>query len=1121
RIARALDHHKAVLVQGPPGTGKSHTIANLVGHLVAHGKRVLVTSHTTKALRVLRGQIVETLRPLCVALLDNDLEGRTQMEEAVKGILTRLTSSTEASLERELSALSENRGEINRRIAEVTNDLSATRESEYLPIVVGGESILPSEAARWVKANEAGNTWIPGPVQASAPLPLSIEELHALYQTNRRVTREEQAEIAAGPPPIDIVPIAEIVSELFEALDAAEPPELSRFWERDASEPELESLERLSNAANAACQHLSHLERWQRVLVGLGHRGGADADLWTQLAALVDDAEQRAQKAKPQLLQYDPQLPTGAPHDDLARIARELEEHLQDGGSLGAMGLLFHGEWKTFIGAARCNGRSPSSLAEFRALRACAELDASRERLGARWTRQTQSIGLPAFASFGAEPEVQLEEYTSQFAGLLSWWNDTWPGVLTAARDAGFQWSAFREREVARSSPSDPFERDVQILSGSLLEAIEHRLGLCKRDAAKRILGELESTLGKFTGPRASALVLAVRARDVREYEHARDALCDLLAKVPIVAQREKLLDKLQPAAPGWASAIQRRTSGHSGAIPTGDISTAWRWRQLSQEIERRAALDEIALTRTLHQLRAELRHVTANVIDRRAWLGQIRRIDLNARQALQGWAQIQKRIGKGTGKRAPTLQNEARGLLAKARDAVPVWIMPLNRVAESFDATKGKFDVVIIDEASQSDVTGLLAWYLGDRVAVVGDHEQVSPTAVGEKIEDVERLIAQHLVDVPNAVLFDGKLSVYDLANQSFGGTIALYEHFRCVPEIIDFSNYLSYNGNIRPLRDPTRVPRPHVIEHVVAAGKRTADGKCNVQEARTIVAIMKALTEIPQYANATMGAISLLGDEQAALIQDLALSVFGAVELARRRFTAGNAAQFQGDERDVMFLSMIDSPNGQQQPLRRRQDDALKQRYNVAASRARDQLWLIHSLDPNRDLHADDLRRRLIEHVRDPSARRAVIQRAQERAESSFERSVLERLISAGYRAEPQVWVGQYRIDIVVSDDDGQVAIECDGDRYHGVDQIPTDMGRQAILERAGWRFIRIRGTRFYRDPDEAMRWVFSELERLEIRPAGSHVVAPSGAEFRDDVVRRAWEIMRKLEWTEPATV
>src|SRR5207253_4171319 len=82
-IARALDAHRAVLVQGPPGTGKSHTIANLIGHLVAHGKRVLVTSHTTKALRVLRDQVVESLRPLCVAVLDQDLVSRAQMEHSV------------------------------------------------------------------------------------------------------------------------------------------------------------------------------------------------------------------------------------------------------------------------------------------------------------------------------------------------------------------------------------------------------------------------------------------------------------------------------------------------------------------------------------------------------------------------------------------------------------------------------------------------------------------------------------------------------------------------------------------------------------------------------------------------------------------------------------------------------------------------------------------------------------------------------------------------------------------------------------------------------------------------------------------------------------------------------
>ena len=68
-IARQLAKRDCVLVQGPPGTGKTHTIANLLGHLLAQGKRVLVTAHTPKALRVLREKVVEPLQPLCISVL--------------------------------------------------------------------------------------------------------------------------------------------------------------------------------------------------------------------------------------------------------------------------------------------------------------------------------------------------------------------------------------------------------------------------------------------------------------------------------------------------------------------------------------------------------------------------------------------------------------------------------------------------------------------------------------------------------------------------------------------------------------------------------------------------------------------------------------------------------------------------------------------------------------------------------------------------------------------------------------------------------------------------------------------------------------------------------------------
>ena len=79
-----------------------------------------------------------------------------------------------------------------------------------------------------------------------------------------------------------------------------------------------------------------------------------------------------------------------------------------------------------------------------------------------------------------------------------------------------------------------------------------------------------------------------------------------------------------------------------------------------------------------------------------------------------------------------------------------------------------------------------------------------------------------------------------------------------------------------------------------------------------------------------------------------------------ARHRLLCGNAAQFQGDERDVIFLSMVDGPPNDGQLTYRDAGprDLFKKRYNVAVSRARNQLWVVHSIDPETHLKSGDLR-------------------------------------------------------------------------------------------------------------------------------------------------------------------
>ena len=119
----------------------------------------------------------------------------------------------------------------------------------------------------------------------------------------------------------------------------------------------------------------------------------------------------------------------------------------------------------------------------------------------------------------------------------------------------------------------------------------------------------------------------------------------------------------------------------------------------------------------------------------------------------------------------------------------------------------------------------------------------------------------------------------------------------------------------------------------------------------------------------------VSLLGEEQAIEIERVLRDHLPPSTYERHRILCGNAAQFQGDERDVVFLSMVDT--AEHGPLSLRDRQLFKQRFNVAASRARDQMWLVHSLNAQTDLKADDLRRQLIEHVEDPSHLMRVLER------------------------------------------------------------------------------------------------------------------------------------------------
>lgn len=311
-------------------------------------------------------------------------------------------------------------------------------------------------------------------------------------------------------------------------------------------------------------------------------------------------------------------------------------------------------------------------------------------------------------------------------------------------------------------------------------------------------------------------------------------------------------------------------------------------------------------------------------------------------------------------------------------------------------------------------------------------------------------------------------------------------------MPEIIQFSNDLCYANNGTPL-DPLRAYpvnrlKPLVVRHV-PEGYRTGSvqNALNEPEADAVLAQITACIADPRYAGRTMGVISLQGEAQAKLIEHKLLENIEPEIIEQRRLICGDAYAFQGDERHIIFLSMVAAPG--ETRIGVLSNDSARQRFNVAASRAQDQLWLFHSATLD-ILSPACMRHRLLSYMLNPG--RQVPDTGSHRFDSRFERDVFQLVCDRGFYVRTQVCVGdptnhRYRIDLVVEGMQGRIAVECDGDEWHGPERYEQDMARQRDLERAGWQFVRIRGSDFYRDHSKAMTPLWDELDHLGIKPGG----------------------------------
>lgn len=573
-------------------------------------------------------------------------------------------------------------------------------------------------------------------------------------------------------------------------------------------------------------------------------------------------------------------------------------------------------------------------------------------------------------------------------------------------------------------------------------------------------------------------------------WTNSYNRICELEAIQTDFTEFTSLLSKMEAITPLWARKFQEISDIENNEFYPNYWQETFQFKAWKTYISNIciAARQLSELENKLSRLSERLRNFKTDLIFKTTQLNLKKNMTHENMRALGEWQMALKKLGKSKGKYANKRIKQLQDSTRRAKSAIPVWIMPLYKVSETIPAEVGSFDVVIIDEASQSDIRAFLSVIRGKKIIIVGDPEQVSPSNIGIDESYVQRYIKEFLQEIPCGQYFDLKTSIYDIAKMTLGhnNVLMLKEHFRCLPEIIKFSNDLCYAGKIIPLRSvPPNERLEPVLERIyVETGKRRDNQDINEQEAKVICEKIYEIVNNPEYKKKTIGIISLTGSDQAKFIHNMLNEYVSIEQQSEFKIRVGNAATFQGDERNIMFLSMIVSPNDVKN-ITALASIQYKQRFNVAVSRAKDKVVLVHSIKLEELSNSECMRYKLLEFMTSGQFSK-VIEENKKKFDSDFEEVVYTELTKRGYILTPQVSVGPYSVDLVVEGGNFRLGIECDGDKYHPPDKWFEDNLRQKHLERMGWSIYRIWGSDFYNDKNRVLNEIVEYLNRLHIYPA-----------------------------------
>lgn len=1104
RVLEHVDQYPQTVVQGPPGTGKTHMAAALISHLLAKGKRILVTAQTEQALKEVRGKLPVEIQGLVVSSIGGDKAEKLLLQNSIATLEEK--SQHRGEFQDEINRLELQLDELRRQRSLLLNGIAEREQFASTSVEFQGKSFTPGEF--FEKFSVRAKEYVRNPLTQKLSglewaLPSSDFERLVSLGSDPDVTGWEEAIRKDGILEIEI-PTPESFGEA-----------LSRKRRAAAELEEMENTDQgefFREFGSLPTDRVNEIAHWV----------GRWSELRHQIDALPEPFKRIVHESSPlNVLRLEQQLSEAnallgvlgspaageqmmveyaVPFDQVDRQILgvqldALQAYLASGkvipiDATGQVkwGMFQKGNAKKFdylFAYCRVGGRLPTNGESINFIRGdLAIRDALKKALSG-----TLPVGL-------IEPQNRAE---------------TSIRILNFRRIAAAAKDLIRKRAEIETSSGIKINELNAWATPHFQEGFANVVSLLDRRAELR--ADLSDAVAAWEGlernlkkvppaPFGSELLAAYQGEDVPGYETAFSSFTAAQGRV----RKSLEFQRLYMALP---SELHEAEFGAREKIGTPAF-TPW-IANMRDDIEfgraRKHVVEDTSVDYSIDQdqiaeVDAEIRRTLTVLAEKKAWQHAVAETRLTAthRKLLNEYRIKNDRLGKGSGKHAASDRRDIRQILQQCSSAVPVWVMTINRVVEQFSAKPDLFDVVIVDEASQADLSTSFLQYIAPKIVVIGDELQVSPRFIQRGREDLQGLAKQMLGDFDQwdrSVWEDVyNRSLFDFATSNFARKITLVEHHRCVPEIIEFSNQNFYGPQGNEL-----VPMRESIADRVAPFKTVfvPDGyikgetkKVNIPEAE---ALCKKLVELDQdsaYDGKTFGVISLLAHSgqaqeiQNKLIESLPPSVF-----EKRQLKIAGPSEFQGSERDVIFMSMVASPEKKGQAAVKKEQE---QRFNVAVSRAKNEIWLFHSVKPEHLANPEDLRLKLLTYALDQEKRakseeflELTTVREDIRVhpfDSRFEQKVFNDLTKAGFRVHPQFKAAGRFIDLVAEGGGKRMAIECDGDHWHGITEIQADFARERYLRYYGWEFIRIRESRFNLDREEEMSNVIAKLEAYGVK-------------------------------------